>query len=88
MYKYNMFRHIKTIKEHILLDAYPVDPKEEEQRVKHQLVKLVSEQADITEGQADKAVEAVVGYFKTRLPDEMNDEIANLAIGHNNDAEA
>ncbi len=56
--------------------------------MKHQLVKLVSEQAGITEGQADKAVEAVVGYFKTRLPDETNEEIANLAIGHNNDAEA
>ncbi|MBU7316460.1 hypothetical protein [Paenibacillus oleatilyticus] len=53
--------------------------------MKHQLVKLVSDQAGITEGQADKAV---VGYFKTRLPDEMNDEIANLAVGHNNDAEA
>lgn len=55
--------------------------------VKHQLVKLVSEQAGINEVQADEAVEAVLGYFRTRLPSDIAEEINNLAIGHNNDNE-
>ncbi|MCZ8515967.1 hypothetical protein O9H85_26915 [Paenibacillus filicis] len=54
--------------------------------MKHQLVKLVSDQAGITEGQADQAVEAVIGYFKTRLPAETNEEIVTLVQGHNGDA--
>lgn len=53
--------------------------------MKHQLVKLVSEQAGITEGQADNAVEAVIGYFRTRLPADVAEELNNLAIGHNED---
>ncbi|AEI41643.1 hypothetical protein [Paenibacillus mucilaginosus] len=53
--------------------------------MKHQLVKLVCEQAGITEGQADEAVEAVVGYFRTRLPAELAEELHNLAQGHNSD---
>ncbi|MED4600780.1 hypothetical protein P9314_08690 [Paenibacillus validus] len=53
--------------------------------MKHQLVKLVSEQAGITEGQADSAVEAVIGYFRTRVPADMAEEINNLAVGHNQD---
>ncbi|WP_281887404.1 hypothetical protein [Paenibacillus sp. YYML68] len=51
--------------------------------MKHQLVKLVSEQANITEGQANEAVEAVIGYFRTRMPSEVAEEINNLALGHN-----
>ncbi|MCZ8522729.1 MULTISPECIES: hypothetical protein [Paenibacillus] len=56
--------------------------------MKHQLVKLVCEQAGITEGQADEAVEAVVGYFRTRLPAELAEELNNLALGHNNEGNA
>lgn len=55
--------------------------------MKHQLVKLVSEQANITEGQANEAVEAVIGYFKTRISSEVADEIENLALGHNGEEE-
>lgn len=54
--------------------------------MKHQLIKLVSEHAGITEGQADQAVETVIGYFKTRLPAETNEEIVTLVQGHNGDA--
>ncbi|UUZ78969.1 hypothetical protein LJK88_27365 [Paenibacillus sp. P26] len=53
--------------------------------MKHQLIKLVCEQSGITEGQADQAVDAVIGYFKTRLPAETNEEIVSLVQGHNDD---
>jgi hypothetical protein len=54
-------------------------------RMKHQLIKLVCERANITEGQADEAVEAVIDYFKTRLPAEFATELGYLAAGHNQD---
>ncbi|MDQ1909123.1 hypothetical protein RAC89_01250 [Paenibacillus sp. GD4] len=53
--------------------------------MKHQLVKMVCERANISEGQANEAIETVIGYFKTRIPAEFADELGNLAAGHNQD---
>lgn len=49
--------------------------------MKHIITKQVAEEAGITEPQAEKAVDALVGYFKTRLPVETNNEIESLITG-------
>lgn len=53
--------------------------------MKHQLIKLVCDRANISEGQADEAIETVIDYFKTRLPAEFAVELGYLAAGHNQD---
>ncbi|CAG7628928.1 hypothetical protein ACFQI7_15655 [Paenibacillus allorhizosphaerae] len=52
--------------------------------MKHIVRQQVAEEAGITEDQAEKAVEALVGYFKMRLPEEINSEIYNSLIGEDN----
>jgi uncharacterized protein (DUF2267 family) len=49
--------------------------------MKHIVRDRVASEAGITEPQAERAVEAVVEYFKTRLPSEVNDEIQGLLAG-------
>ncbi|MFC0211498.1 hypothetical protein ACFFK0_03375 [Paenibacillus chartarius] len=51
--------------------------------MKHILSKQVAEEAGITEPQAEKAVEAMVGYLKTRIPKETAAEIQNLFLADN-----
>ncbi|HZG86549.1 hypothetical protein [Paenibacillus sp.] len=53
--------------------------------MKHQLVKLVQERTGMSEIVADEAVETIVGYFRTRLPAEIADQIDNLAQGQDPD---
>lgn len=48
--------------------------------MKHILAKQVAEEAGITEPQAEQAVEAVVGYLKTRIKKETAEEIQNLFV--------
>jgi CRISPR/Cas system type I-B associated protein Csh2 (Cas7 group RAMP superfamily) len=52
--------------------------------MKHIVRQQVAQEAGITEDQAEKAVEALVGYFKMRLPEETNSEIYNSLIGDDN----
>jgi uncharacterized protein (DUF2267 family) len=49
--------------------------------MKHIIRDRVASEAGITEPQAERAVEAVVEYFKTRLPFELNNEIQSLLAG-------
>jgi nucleoid DNA-binding protein len=49
--------------------------------MKHIVTKQVADEAGITEPQAEKAVDALIGYFKTRLPVETNNEIQGLITG-------
>jgi nucleoid DNA-binding protein len=49
--------------------------------MKHIIRDRVASEAGITEPQAERAVEAVMDYFKTRLPTEMNIEIESLLVG-------
>ncbi|MBD0381213.1 hypothetical protein [Paenibacillus sedimenti] len=49
--------------------------------MKHIVRDHVASEAGITEIQAEKAVEAVVDYFKTRLPVEVNNEIQGALNG-------
>ncbi|MBP1153681.1 MULTISPECIES: hypothetical protein [unclassified Paenibacillus] len=49
--------------------------------MKHIIREHVANEAGITEPQAEKAVSAMVGYFKTRLPVEINNEIEGLLTG-------
>lgn len=49
--------------------------------MKHMVTKQVADEAGITQPQAEKAVDALIGYFKTRLPEEMNNEIQSLIAG-------
>jgi len=53
--------------------------------VKHQLTKLVSDRTGLSESLADEAVETIVGYFRTRLPAEIANQIDNLAQGEDPD---
>jgi len=54
--------------------------------MKHQLVKLVQEKTGMSEMVADEAVETIVGYFRTRLPAEIANQIDNLAQGQDPDS--
>ncbi|WP_197080942.1 hypothetical protein [Gordoniibacillus kamchatkensis] len=51
--------------------------------MKHIVAKQVAEEAGITEPQAELAVEAVIGYLKTRMPKETAEEVENLFLGAN-----
>ncbi len=42
-----------------------------------ELVKLVSEKAGIQESQAEKAIEAVMGFLKDKLPEPIAGQIEN-----------
>jgi hypothetical protein len=46
-----------------------------------ELVKLVSKKVGISDAQARQAVETVVGFLKTRLPDPLADQVENLLEG-------
>lgn len=48
--------------------------------MKHILSKQVAEEAGITEPQAELAVEAMVGYLKSRMKKETAEEIQNLFV--------
>lgn len=52
--------------------------------MKHMIRQQVAEEAGITEQQAERAVEALVGYFKMRLPEDLNNEIYNSLVGEDN----
>ncbi|WP_171653828.1 hypothetical protein [Paenibacillus foliorum] len=52
--------------------------------MKHIITKQIADEAGITEPQAEKAVDALIGYFKTRLPVETNNDIQSLIIGEDN----
>lgn len=52
--------------------------------MKHIVKQQVAEEAGITEQQAERAVEALVSYFKIRLPQEVNNEIYNSLVGEDN----
>lgn len=60
---------------------------EEDRRgtVKHQLTKLVSDKTGLSEALSNEAVETIVGYFRTRLPAEIANQIDNLAQGEDPD---
>ncbi|GAA4880199.1 hypothetical protein GCM10023310_70480 [Paenibacillus vulneris] len=49
--------------------------------MKHSVKQQIAAEAGITEYQAEKAADALLGYFKTRLPVEINDELYNSLIG-------
>lgn len=49
--------------------------------MKHIVAKQVAEEAGITEPQAELAVEAVIGYLKTRMPAETAVEVESLFLG-------
>ena len=51
--------------------------------MKHQLVELVQQKTGMSAEQCNEAVETIVGYFRTRLPAEVAEQIDNLAQGHN-----
>jgi hypothetical protein len=53
--------------------------------MKHILSKQVAEEAGITEPQAEQAVEAMIGYLKTRVKKETAEEIQNLFVVDVND---
>jgi hypothetical protein len=53
--------------------------------VKHQLTKLVSDKTGLSEALSNEAVETIVGYFRTRLPAEIANQIDNLAQGEDPD---
>ncbi len=53
--------------------------------VKHQLTKLVSDKTGLSEDLSNEAVETIVGYFRTRLPAEIANQIDNLAQGEDPD---
>jgi len=52
--------------------------------LKHSVRKQIAEEAGITELQAEKAAEALLGYFKTRLPEEINNDLNSSLIGEDN----
>ncbi|WP_144029021.1 DUF2780 domain-containing protein [Paenibacillus rigui] len=52
--------------------------------MKHMVRQQIAAEAGITEHQAEKAAEALLGYFKTRLPEEINSELYNSIIGEDN----
>jgi len=52
--------------------------------MKHIVRQQIAEEAGITEQQAEKAAEALLGYFKTRLPEEINNELTSSLIGEDN----
>ncbi|HZG76361.1 hypothetical protein FE782_27595 [Paenibacillus antri] len=53
--------------------------------MKHQLTKLVSDKTGLSEALSNEAVETIVGYFRTRLPAEIANQIDNLAQGEDPD---
>lgn len=52
--------------------------------MKHMITKKISDEAGILEPQAEKAVDALIDYFKMRLPVEINNEIQSLITGEDN----
>ncbi|CAH1232700.1 hypothetical protein PAECIP111891_07071 [Paenibacillus allorhizoplanae] len=52
--------------------------------MKHIVREHIASEAGISEFQAEKAVEAVIDYFKTRLPVEVNNEIQGCLFGEDN----
>ena len=46
-----------------------------------ELIKLVSEKANISADQAKQAVESVVGFIKDKLPGPIGDQVTNLLSG-------
>jgi hypothetical protein len=46
-----------------------------------QLIKMVQERANIDEGQAQTAVDTVVGFLKDRLPDPIAGQIDSVLSG-------
>lgn len=51
------------------------------------LLVLVQEKAGISADQAHKAIEAVVGFMKDKLPGPIGDQVAKLVGGSNDDDE-
>lgn len=52
--------------------------------MKHIVREHIASEAGISEFQAEKAVEAVIDYFKTRLTVEVNNEIQGCLFGEDN----
>lgn len=52
--------------------------------MKHIVRQQIAQEAGISESQAEAAVNALVGYFKMRLPEEINNEIYNSVVGEDN----
>ena len=46
-----------------------------------ELIRLVTEKANIDEAQAKKAVETVIGYLKERLPGGLGDQLDGVLEG-------
>ncbi len=46
-----------------------------------ELIKLVSEKANISADQAKQAVESVVGFIKDKLPGPVGEQVTNLLSG-------
>lgn len=46
-----------------------------------QIIKMVTEKAGISEGQAKTAVETVMSFLKDKMPDSMSEQISSLMAG-------
>ena len=51
------------------------------------LLEVVQEKAGISADQAQKAIEAVVGFMKDKLPGPIGDQVAKLVGGGDDDGE-